>query len=80
MTSRTLSAAEVGAMVNQAPSTVRRRVNRGDLRYLRVGREVRFTEDQADAYIRSFTVDPDVAVVEPDDLREQTSRSRRRTA
>ncbi|WP_407316700.1 hypothetical protein UQW22_10050 [Isoptericola halotolerans] len=45
--------------------------------HLRVGREIRLTEEQYEALRDTYTVRPELAV-EPDPLREQTSRSRSR--
>lgn len=77
----TYSTTEVGAAVKRSADWVERRVNGGDCEYLRVGRSVRFTPDQAEAFIRSFTIRPDGAAApepEADALRSQTSRSRNR--
>lgn len=82
----TLSPADVAGLVDKSADWVERRVNAGEFEHLRIGRSMRFTSEQAEAFIRSFTVRPDGAPspeVEQDPLREQTgpsrSRNRRKT-
>lgn len=77
----TLSPADLAALVEKSADWVERRVNAGEFEHLRVGRSMRFTTDQAEAFIRSFTVRPgdgmpSAPVADP--LRDQTSRSRNR--
>jgi len=77
----TLSPADVAALVEKSADWVERRVNAGEFEHLRVGRSMRFTTDQAETFIRSFTVRPDAAPgPEPDadPLRSQSARSRNR--
>jgi len=77
----TLSPADVAALVDKSTDWVERQVNAGKFEHLKVGRSMRFTTDQAEAFIRSFTVRPDDAS-EPeqdaDPLRSQSARSRNR--
>ena len=81
----TLSPADIAALLGgeeHSADWVKRTVNRGDYEYLRVGRSMRFTVEQADAFIRSFTVrpgDPSSPAPEKDDLRSQTGRSKNRS-
>jgi hypothetical protein len=77
----TLSPADVAALVEKSADWVERRVNAGEFEHLRVGRSMRFTTDQAETFIRSFTVRPDGepgAEQAADPLRSQSSRSRNR--
>lgn len=85
MSLETLSPADVAALLGEeehTPEWVKRTVNRGGHEYLRVGRSMRFTPDQAEAFIRSFTVHPDGGSSKHDDekdpLRSQTSKSKSR--
>jgi len=77
---KTLSPAELGALIgDKAADWVERRVNGGEYEHLRVGRSMRFTPEQADAFIRSFTVRPGSDTTpepENDPLRSQSPRSR----
>jgi hypothetical protein len=80
----TLSPADVAALLGgeeHSAAWVKRVVNAGSYEYLRVGRSMRFTVEQADAFIRSFTVRPDGGSPAPekDELRSQTGRSKNRT-
>lgn len=81
----TLSPADVAALLGgeeHSAAWVKRVVNGGSYEYLRVGRSMRFTVEQADAFIRSFTVRSDgdsPAKPEEDDLRSQTGRSKNRS-
>jgi hypothetical protein len=79
----TYSASDVGAAVKRSADWIERLVKGGKYEYLRVGRSMRFTPEQAEALIQSFTIRPgDGTELEPgeeaDPLREQTSRSRNR--
>lgn len=81
---KTLSPADVAALLGEEHSAdwVKRTVNRGTYPHLRVGRSMRFTVEQADAFIRSFTVRPgdsSSSAAEKDDLRSQTGRSKNRS-
>ncbi|MCP2265534.1 hypothetical protein ACFQHV_01175 [Promicromonospora thailandica] len=84
----TLSAADLGALINKSGDWVERKVIRAGHEHLRVGREMRFTDDQAETFIRSFTTRTEVtdgpapatptAVPAEDPLLSQSTRSRRR--
>jgi len=77
---KTLSPADVAELVDKAPDWVKRRVNAGKYEHLRVGRSMRFTPEQADAFIRSFTALPtgdESAQASKHDL-EQSPRSKSR--
>lgn len=77
----TLSPADLGALIDKSADWVERRVNGGDHEHLRVGRSMRFTPEQADSFIRSFTARPagsPSAAPDSDPLRSQSSRSRNR--
>lgn len=77
----TLSVDDVAAIVDRSPDWIKRRAPKFE--HLRVGRSIRFTPDQAEAFVRSFTVRPAESgappVGEADPLREQTSKSRSRS-
>lgn len=81
----TLSPADVAALLGgeeHSAAWVKRVVNGGSYEYLRVGRSMRFTPEQADAFIRSFTVRPSddsSPAPEQDPLRSQTSKSKNRS-
>lgn len=78
----TLSPGDVGGLVDRSADWVERQVNAGEFEHLRVGRSMRFTTDQAEAFIRSFTVRPmgnSAPGSEQDPLRSQTSKSRNRS-
>lgn len=80
----TLSPADVAALLGgkeHSAAWVKRVVNGGSYEYLRVGRSMRFTVEQADAFIRSFTVRPDgdSPAPERDELQSQTGRSKNRS-
>lgn len=79
---RTLSPADVGALLgDKSADWVQRRVNGGQHAHLRVGHSMRFTPEQAEAFIRSFSVDPAAgpfSAGDADPMRSQTSRSRNR--
>lgn len=77
----TFTPAEVGAALKEKSADwVERRVNAGDFEHLRVGRSMRFTADQAEAFISTFKVRPHDDDPEPDGdpLRSQSSRSKNR--
>lgn len=84
----TLSTDELAVLVGKSGDWVERRVAREGHEHLRVGRAMRFTGEQAEAFIDSFTVRPAdagaSAAPEPptdprsDPLGTQSSRSRSR--
>jgi hypothetical protein len=75
-----LTPAEVGAALKERSADwVARQVNAGGFEHLRVGGSMRFTLEQAEAFIASFKVGAGgEAVAETDPMRSQTSRSRNR--
>lgn len=73
----TLSLDEVGNLVGRSADWVKRRLEKFE--HLRVGRQIRFTTEQADRFVRSFTVRPGSDTDdEGDPLRDQSSKSRNR--
>lgn len=77
----TLSSADVANLVDKSADWVERRVNAGEFEHLRVGRSMRFTTDQAETFIQSFTVRPGSTPgtdPEADPLRSQSTRSKNR--
>lgn len=76
----TLSLDEAAELVDKSPDWLKRRLS--TFEHLRIGRSIRFTPDQAEALVRSFTVRPrpqaDPAP-DADPLRSQTSKSRNRS-
>jgi hypothetical protein len=74
----TLSLEEVGELVGHSADWVKRRIT--GFEHLKVGRSVRFTTEQAGAFIRSFTVSPGDGNDDDDTdpLRDQSSKSKNR--
>lgn len=70
-----LSLDDVVARLGKSRDYWKRRIP-GRFEHLRVGREIRLTEEQYEALRDSFKVRPDLDTHEPDLLREQTRRSR----
>lgn len=76
----TFTPAEVGAALKEKSADwVARRVNAEGFKHLRVGGSMRFTREQAEAFIRSFETSTDgEAAAAADPMASQTSRSRNR--
>lgn len=69
---------EVAEAVGHGADWVKRRVR--DFEHMKVGRVIRFSTEQAEAFIRTFVVQPgsDTEDNETDPLRDQSSKSRNR--
>jgi hypothetical protein len=79
----TFSLEDVCEALGKSADWTTRRIAERKAPHLRVGRTIRFTAEQAAAFIESFTVTEDDTDTAPDEddgdpLRSQTSRSRSR--
>lgn len=80
MTAETLSLEHIARSVERSTDWVRRQLKERGLEHSRFGRQIRFTPEQAEAFVRAFTVNPSPDPQKYDDLlKGQTARSRRTT-